>query len=143
LTEVCRFSCRYHGWQYDDQGELIKAPKFETSPGFKADENGLFEIKLILTRDGLIFVNFDETTMNLPFGNVESGLDMKAYRWLDGSSVKTGVNWKVIGWSDHICQATTADNLQVTTSSDRLIGLEYRLAGSIPRRPNQSGFLVH
>ena len=97
LADIHRFTCRYHGWQYDDQGKLVKAPKFERSPGFKPEDNGLFEIKLILTRDGLIYVNFDATTISLPFNKVESGLEMKAYSWLDGVSVETGANWKVIG----------------------------------------------
>lgn len=93
----CSFQCRYHGWQYDDRGKLVKAPKFENSPGFRTEENGLFEIKLVLTRDGLIYVNFDATTMRMPFDNVESGLDMKAYKWLHGKLVPIEANWKTIG----------------------------------------------
>jgi phenylpropionate dioxygenase-like ring-hydroxylating dioxygenase large terminal subunit len=68
-------------------------------PGFRSEENGLFEIKLVRTRDGLIYVNFDATTMSMPFNNVESGLDMEAYRWLNGKLITVNVNWKTIGKS--------------------------------------------
>jgi len=54
-----RFSCKYHGWQYNSQGALVKAPQFEKIPGFKPEENGLFEVSLAVDRRGFIFVNFD------------------------------------------------------------------------------------
>lgn len=92
-----RFSCKYHGWQYDDTGRLVKAPKFDESPGFNPQANGLFEIKLILTRDGLIFVNFDASTMKLPFNNVKSHVDFGTCSWVHGVSVDCKANWKVIG----------------------------------------------
>lgn len=92
-----RFSCKYHGWQYDGTGRLVKAPKFDESPGFNPQANGLFEIKLILTRDGLIFVNFDASTMKLPFNNVKSHVDFGTCSWVHGVSVDCKANWKVIG----------------------------------------------
>ena len=92
-----RFSCKYHGWQYDDEGRLVKAPKFDESAGFNPEENGLFEVKLILTREGLIFVNFDAGTMKLPFNNVKSHVDFGNSSWVDGINVTCATNWKVIG----------------------------------------------
>ncbi|KAJ9639232.1 hypothetical protein H2204_003843 [Knufia peltigerae] len=89
-----RFSCKYHGWQYDDAGKLVKAPKFDESPGFKPEDNGLWEVKLIVTREGLVFVNFDASTMNLPFNNVKSHVEMGSRRWVDGMDVTCAVNWK-------------------------------------------------
>lgn len=94
-----RFSCKYHGWQYDDEGKLVKAPKFEESPGFNHEENGLFEVKLILTREGLIFVNFDARTMNLPFNDVKSHINLGSSIWMDGFDVRSTGNWKDIGKS--------------------------------------------
>jgi nitrite reductase/ring-hydroxylating ferredoxin subunit len=91
-----RFSCKYHGWQYDDTGALVKAPKFDESPGFVPAENGLFEIKLIATREGLVFVNFDASTLNLPFNNVKSHVDLGDCSWADGMEVTCGTNWKTI-----------------------------------------------
>ncbi|KAI1616310.1 iron-sulfur cluster-binding protein [Exophiala viscosa] len=89
-----RFSCKYHGWQYDDEGKLVKAPKFDESLGFKPEENGLWEVKLILTREGLVFVNFDASTMHLPFNNVRSHVDMGACSWVDGMDLTCETNWK-------------------------------------------------
>ena len=75
----------------------MKAPKFENMPGFVPENNGLFEVKMILTREGLIFINFDGNTMHLPFNDVKSGLDMGDCKWLDGVDVKCLANWKQIG----------------------------------------------
>ncbi|KAJ9609878.1 hypothetical protein H2200_006207 [Cladophialophora chaetospira] len=91
-----RFSCKYHGWQYDDKGALIKAPKFDESRGFVPEDNGLFEAKLITTREGFVFVNFDASTMNLPFNNVKSHVELGNCAWVDGIEVTCGTNWKDI-----------------------------------------------
>ncbi|KIW31524.1 uncharacterized protein PV07_03168 [Cladophialophora immunda] len=91
-----RFSCKYHGWQYDDKGALVKAPKFDESPGFVPGDNGLFEIKLITTREGLVFVNFDASTLHLPFNNVKSHVDLGSCSWVDGKEVTCATNWKDI-----------------------------------------------
>ncbi|OAP54419.1 hypothetical protein AYL99_11520 [Fonsecaea erecta] len=104
-----RFSCKYHGWQYDDKGALVKAPKFDESPGFVPEDNGLFEIKLITTREGLVFVNFDASTLNLPFNNVKSHVDLGSCAWVDGKEVTCTMNWKDIAnefsnqaqWAQH------------------------------------------
>lgn len=92
-----RFSCKYHGWQYDDTGALIKAPKFDESPGFVPEDNGLFEVKLITTREGFLFINFDATTIKLPFENVKSRIELGNCSWVDGIEVTCGTNWKGIG----------------------------------------------
>ena len=92
-----RFSCRYHGWQYNDHGGLVKAPKFENMPGFVPAENGLFEIKLILTKEGLVFVNFDSSTMGMPFSGVKSQMLVPDLHWRESFSFTTNLNWKGIG----------------------------------------------
>ncbi|KAL2400148.1 hypothetical protein ABEF93_005805 [Exophiala dermatitidis] len=103
-----RFSCKYHGWQYDDQGRLVKAPKFDESPGFVAEDNGLFEVKLILTNEGLVFVNFDAGTLNLPFDNVKSQVDLGNCSWVEGMNVTCAMNWKCIANEfSNQCQWTT------------------------------------
>ncbi|KIV88954.1 hypothetical protein PV10_08579 [Exophiala mesophila] len=123
-----RFSCKYHGWQYDDTGRLVKAPKFDESPGFNPQANGLFEIKLILTRDGLIFVNFDANTMKLPFNNVKSHVDFGSCSWVHGMSVDCKANWKTIanGFSDQVHRSHTRfswlSRLQKMPKQTRLLG---------------------
>ncbi|KAJ5757358.1 uncharacterized protein N7511_006052 [Penicillium nucicola] len=62
--------CRYHGWSYDTTGRLVKAPQFDDVPGFDKSQNSLFEIQVLTTDYGMVFVNlnagepepFDETT---------------------------------------------------------------------------------
>lgn len=69
-----RLFCRYHGWQYDAAGRLLKAPCFALPtapeeeveeedprrPGVLLDrrENGLFEIHLKIDSARFVFVNF-------------------------------------------------------------------------------------
>lgn len=52
-------SCRYHGWSYDTKGKLTKAPKFDGIPGFKREENSLYQIWVKTDVNGFVFVNFD------------------------------------------------------------------------------------
>jgi phenylpropionate dioxygenase-like ring-hydroxylating dioxygenase large terminal subunit len=92
-----RFSCKYHGWQYDDTGALVKAPKFDEFPGFVHEDNGLFAVKLITTREGLVFVNFDANTMKLLFNNVKSHVELGSCSWVDGTEVTFETNWKKLG----------------------------------------------
>jgi phenylpropionate dioxygenase-like ring-hydroxylating dioxygenase large terminal subunit len=91
------FSCKYHGWQYSCSGALVKAPKFDLSPGFKPEENGLFEVALLRTQEGLIRVNFDASTLRHPFHDMTSSLGMGDSTWIDGFDKETDVNWKIIG----------------------------------------------
>ena len=51
--------CKYHGWSYDTQGKLIKAPKFEDVAGFDKSQNGLYEIRTFSDSSGFVYVNFD------------------------------------------------------------------------------------
>jgi len=51
--------CRYHGWSYDTKGQLIKAPEFDTVLGFDKKKNGLWEIRVMVSSQGLVFVNLD------------------------------------------------------------------------------------
>lgn len=50
--------CKYHGWSYNSDGQLTKAPKFDNVEGFEKSENSLFPIKTHVTPQGLVFVNF-------------------------------------------------------------------------------------
>ena len=52
------FGCRYHGWSYDTTGALVRAPEFEKVSTFRWDKNGLFPVKMRVSTEGLIFVNF-------------------------------------------------------------------------------------
>jgi hypothetical protein len=75
----------------------VKAPQFDQSPGFNPEQNGLYEVKLLLTQEGLVFVNFDASTVEIPFSTVKLKLNMGACTWLEGFNVSIQSNWKNIG----------------------------------------------
>ncbi|KAA8914974.1 Rieske [2Fe-2S] iron-sulfur domain-containing protein [Sphaerosporella brunnea] len=50
--------CKYHGWAYNAQGALTKAPQFDNVAGFDKTQNGLFSIATKVMQ-GMVFVNFD------------------------------------------------------------------------------------
>lgn len=127
---TARFSCKYHGWQYDDQGRLVKAPKFEEFPGFDLEENGLFEVKLISTREGLIFVNFDASTLNLPFDNVKSNVDFGSCVWIDGISVECSTNWKDIGRASYYVRRSANMVSHPVVGPSPPVGTSFQLVNS-------------
>lgn len=63
------------------------------------EDNGLWSIKLVQTTEGLLFVNFDANTMDLPFNDVSSRLQLAELNWLDGMDLELETNWKQIGES--------------------------------------------
>lgn len=84
--------CRYHGWSYSTEGNLVKAPKFEKVQGFNREDNGLFEVGVRVNDKGLIFVGIDDTK------TAESRRPVR----LIGSLVDTWelegkFNWKLVG----------------------------------------------
>lgn len=55
-----RLFCRYHGWQYDSAGRLLKAPCFPADgpESLNLNDNGLFGIHLKIDSGRFVFVNF-------------------------------------------------------------------------------------
>ncbi|KAK8103647.1 uncharacterized protein PG998_010680, partial [Apiospora kogelbergensis] len=52
-----RLACKYHGWQYDATGRLVKAPEFAGKPGFDFAANGLFRVHLRIDTGRFVFIN--------------------------------------------------------------------------------------
>jgi len=50
--------CRYHGWTYRLNGELLRAPEMEGSEGFRAEEMRLMPVQ-VATWGPLVFANLD------------------------------------------------------------------------------------
>ncbi|KAK0261342.1 hypothetical protein LTS09_004055 [Friedmanniomyces endolithicus] len=85
--------CKYHGWSYDTQGKLIKAPKFEDNQGFSRSENNLFEIRTFIDSSGFLYANFDI------YGSdgltIRVGVPIRARLTLVESwSLEANFNWK-------------------------------------------------
>ncbi|KAK8016912.1 hypothetical protein PG993_015101 [Apiospora rasikravindrae] len=92
-----RLACKYHGWQYDAAGRLVKAPQFADKPGFDLAANGLFRIHLRIDSGRFVFVNLaTELADAFPWTDLSS----PALKALDFGQ-KGMVEWEVeldVGW---------------------------------------------
>lgn len=82
----------------------MKAPMFDGVPGFKKEDNGLFEIEVTVSHSGAIWVNLDSGVKNESINedakrSIDRFLGLKNVktRWVDGRTVEGGFNWKKAG----------------------------------------------
>ena len=94
-----RFSCKYHGWQYDSQGKLVKAPKFEDMAGFDKQRNGLYEVALGVDAEGFIFVNFKNDAALRPAWT-SSPQDFGDLIHWESFEIKLNMNWRFAGMAN-------------------------------------------
>lgn len=95
--------CKYHGWSYDTNGLLKKAPHFDNIEGFDPAANSLYEIKTHVSRQGLVFINFDNTENAVPFEEFFAGLedemdefDFGDYEYHMSYELDGQFNWKTL-----------------------------------------------
>ena len=86
--------CKYHGWTYNTQGKLIRAPKFEDVAGFDRSANGLFEVRTFVDSSGFVYINLDV------YGSdgltIRVGVPIRASLTpVDNWSVEANFNWKI------------------------------------------------
>jgi Rieske 2Fe-2S family protein len=92
--------CRYHGWTYRLDGELIGVPEARSIPDLDKSSLGLFPAR-VETLAGLIFVNLDiharplaEQVPGLEQRLAEYGIEqLEPHKPLDGSQP---ANWKIV-----------------------------------------------
>ncbi|KIW25890.1 uncharacterized protein PV07_09026 [Cladophialophora immunda] len=84
-------ACRYHGWTYDLQGHLVKAPKFENVKGFRKEANSLLEVNTAIDADGVVRIN-----LSLP-PESDAYVDDKVFSrgHLESWEVEGTFNWKM------------------------------------------------
>jgi ethylbenzene dioxygenase alpha subunit len=61
------FTCNYHGWAFNLEGDLKKMPKmglYKSTPGFRMEDWGLKRAR-VASYKGLVFANFDESAPGL------------------------------------------------------------------------------
>lgn len=96
--------CKYHGWSYNTDGLLTKAPQFDNVEGFNKVENSLFPIKTHVTPQGLIFVNFcNDPDQMVEFDKWFEGLnaemdefDFSDYEYHMSYELDGQFNWKTL-----------------------------------------------
>jgi phenylpropionate dioxygenase-like ring-hydroxylating dioxygenase large terminal subunit len=91
-----RFSCKYHGWQYDSLGQLVKAPQFEDTIGFDPEKNGLYEIMLHVDMGGFIFVKFATSAGGPPVWTSSPKNYGGLCHW-ESFDIQLGLNWRFAG----------------------------------------------
>ncbi|KAH3681003.1 hypothetical protein WICPIJ_008011 [Wickerhamomyces pijperi] len=93
--------CLYHGWSYNTDGLLSKAPQFDNVQGFEKEKNSLYAINTHVTDQGLIFVNFSKDPQ--PFDEFFKGLqtefhefDFSDYEYHMSYELDGQFNWKTL-----------------------------------------------
>ena len=104
------FSCKYHGWSYDLNGKLAKAPRFtpDSTPLFDPSTIRLFPIHVHIDRNGFVYANLDsnpvpDVSWEDQYGHLDqqnvlkhSGVDWDAVEY-DFTWTKDGnFNWKLM-----------------------------------------------
>lgn len=95
--------CKYHGWSYNSEGKLMKAPHFDQVEGFTKEENSLFPIKTHQTDQGLVFINLSNEEGVLGFDEWFAGLqqemsefDFSDYEYHMSYELDGQFNWKTL-----------------------------------------------
>ncbi|KAF5968135.1 choline monooxygenase [Fusarium bulbicola] len=108
--------CRYHGWSYNTEGKLTKAPYFDNLPGFDRSLNSLFEIHTEQDSGGFLHVNVSRDEV-VPAAAVSTGLEKDKIEKFGRDSKFVGsfecsgkFNWKIIlDQSDATLHSTAAN----------------------------------
>ncbi|KAL4795619.1 Rieske [2Fe-2S] iron-sulfur domain-containing protein [Aspergillus venezuelensis] len=124
-------SCGYHGWSYNLDGKLTKAPKFEDMAGFDAGEYSLFKIHTHVDKTGFVWVNFDAAeTPSISWEKMNGGTDeqerlkdfsLDEYVYHRTWTTNGKYNWKVVGDNYNECYHCKASHPGITkiTNLDR------------------------
>jgi choline monooxygenase len=97
-------TCRYHGWSYGTNGDLLATPYFDCMTDCERAELSLFELQVSVYH-GLIFVNMskDAQEFDAKFAQLQQTIDRSDYK-LDEYKFHSQItregqfNWKV--WMD-------------------------------------------
>lgn len=86
--------CKYHGWSYDVQGNLVKAPKFDEIEEFDKKSNSLFEVNVQVDQSGVVLVDVD----SIPSAKrTRVDVDKFSKGVVESWELEGRFNWKVAG----------------------------------------------
>jgi choline monooxygenase len=91
--------CRYHGWLYNQEGQLIAAPEMQDAVDFRVEEVRLPRLRLAQWQ-GLVFVALADDTPDFDsvYGGIAERLapiDLGAMRYTRRDAYEVRCNWKV------------------------------------------------
>ena len=104
------FACKYHGWSYNLNGKLAKAPRFtsDSIKDFDVSDFNLFPIHIHVDRNGFVYANLDakespDVSWESQYGAIDrqkvltsSGVDWDSVEF-DLTWTKEGqFNWKLM-----------------------------------------------
>ncbi|KAF5559051.1 choline monooxygenase [Fusarium mexicanum] len=95
--------CKYHGWSYNNKGELTKAPQFEDVIGFDKSQNGLFPVHTKMDDDGFLHINLNssaeagDTKLETAKAIGRPAATNQNQQYLGSWEMKGKFNWKVAG----------------------------------------------
>ena len=128
-----KFSCPYHAWLYDLDGQLISAPHSDASEGFDFANCRLHEFKLD-TWDGWIFVNLDPNAVALADYLDADGtretvnfLHQDKTRLADKFVTEVDCNWKLVAENFMDMYHTVVIHSSTFAKHFPLDGFDYRL----------------
>ena len=93
--------CKYHGWTYDLDGKLLRAPEFEGVNNWIPQDVCLHPVS-VQAWGPWVFVNLDTSAapMSETYGNIEreisaAGFNLRQMRMVERREYLIGCNWKV------------------------------------------------
>lgn len=85
--------CRYHGWSYNLQGHLTKAPHFDNLEGFDKTENSLFAVNVLVDAGGFVYVDVGAQPSPSQAVVGKQYVDCASNSW----EMECSFNWKLAG----------------------------------------------
>ncbi|CAG8104288.1 unnamed protein product [Penicillium olsonii] len=116
-------SCGYHGWTYNLDGKLTKAPKFDEAKDFDGSAYSLFKIHTHVDRTGFVWVNFDASDSPMPWEQMNGGTDeqprlndfsLDNYVYHRTWTTNGQYNWKLVGDNYNECYHCKASHPGIT-----------------------------
>jgi len=117
--------CQYHGWTYDLDGRLRKAPRSEREVEFDRSDFSLVPVA-VDTWNTLVFVNPDPNALPLleslpefaPLAQ-ERGMDMTGWRYHGRYTYDVPANWKV--WVENASECYHCPTIHTHSFSDAFL----------------------
>jgi phenylpropionate dioxygenase-like ring-hydroxylating dioxygenase large terminal subunit len=120
----CRktLQCQYHGWTYELDGRLRRAPRAEREPGFERSDFSLVPVA-VDTWDGFVFVNPDPDAGSLrdAFPELDGisaarGVTFAGFDYVDRWHYDIAANWKV--WVENATECYHCPTVHAKSFSD-------------------------